>query len=94
VNSFNPEKYLEHYPFFSDNDRLLRHMRDDVLVVSEYESIMDEMIKQNGFNKDNFRNKLWMTDGTLKSLHKEGNVIGLHSYSHPMAMEQMEATEQ
>jgi len=94
IGKFNPREYLEDYPFFSDNDRLFRHVRDDVLTVPEYESFMNDLIAQKGFDKFEIRNKLWMTDEILQTLHKDGNIIGLHSYSHPMTMERCDVSIQ
>ena len=35
-----------------------------------------------------------MTEDNLKKLHKEGHLIGLHSFSHPLQMSKLSRSEQ
>ena len=37
---------------------------------------------------------LWMKDENLNELHKEGHLIGLHSYSHPTQISKLTVAEQ
>ncbi len=88
------DQYLIDYPFFSTMDRAFRYVRDHVLTTDQYEKIMDDLISQYGFNKQDIIDKLWMTNGQLKELHDAGNAIGLHSYSHPIPLKRLPADKQ
>lgn len=88
------ERYLIDYPFFSKMDRAFRYVRDHVLTKAQYEKIMDDLIARYGFNKNEIVSKLWLNNGHLKELHRAGNFIGLHSYSHPIPLNRLPAAEQ
>jgi peptidoglycan/xylan/chitin deacetylase (PgdA/CDA1 family) len=83
LDGFDPDAYLPGFPFYTRNDRTFRYLRDDVLEPARYDAVMTSMIKSSGFDGAGIAGKLWMTDGHLRTLHAEGHVIGLHSYSHP-----------
>lgn len=76
-------KYNEKYPFYTINDTRFRFIRDRVLTLQEYETIMDSIIKEHGLIPEELSKNLWMTNDNLIYLSNRGHMIGLHSYSHP-----------
>ena len=86
--------YLIEFPFYSYNDRLYRFVRDRVLSTGEYDQVMGDMMRQSGFDVAAVRDKLWMNDSHLAALSRAGHVIGLHSYTHPIRIEELSAQQQ
>lgn len=91
---FKPEMYLKEYSFYSDNDRLFRYVRDHVLTSIEYESAMRELMEKRDFRVDEALNVLFMKPSHLVSLRDGGNIVGLHSHSHPLNMDALAEPEQ
>jgi len=83
LENFNPDYYLEQYPFYSKEDKIYRFLRDNVLTTAEYNEIMQEMIDNKKMLVENIINLLWMNSNEIKNLSKNKHVIGLHSHSHP-----------
>ena len=88
------DSYLKDYPFFTRTDRVFRFLRDEVLITPEYNKIMDSMIEAAGFDIGKIAQKLWMTEAQLTDLHVNRNIIGLHSYSHPLAIARLQKAQQ
>ncbi|WP_250278454.1 polysaccharide deacetylase family protein [[Clostridium] colinum] len=44
---------------------------------------MNKIMKKYNFNIEESAKKLWISKEQIKDLHKQGNVIGLHSHTHP-----------
>ena len=86
LQQYNPDEYLKEFPFYTPNDKKFRYMRDRVLGEQKYNFLMDKMIIQYGYDVLNNSKKLWLTEENIRDLHNNGNIIGLHSYSHPMVM--------
>lgn len=78
--------YLSLFPFYSDNDRWFRYLRDVVLGVQRYDLIMSSLMMRHHFDASNLAAKLWMNDSNLARMVSDGHLIGLHSFSHPMLM--------
>jgi len=93
VNETNIADYLKRYPFYSINDIKFRLVRR-ALSEEEYETIMDEIIKERGISLTKISKNLWMSNDHLKELTKRGHLVGLHSCSHPMAMSDLSFKEQ
>jgi peptidoglycan/xylan/chitin deacetylase (PgdA/CDA1 family) len=94
LKDFIPETYLASYPFYTRNDRIFRYLRDDVLGVKRYHAVMDEMLAASDLDVSAISKKLWMTNQLLRTLHEQGHIIGLHSYSHPTRLSEMPKDEQ
>ena len=82
IHKFNPNEYLKGYDFYTDNDKLFRYLRDNV-IIDEYDYFMDKIMLNHNFNIEECINKLWISEKEIKDLHKQGNIIGLHSHTHP-----------
>ena len=92
--TFKGLDYLAAFPFYSDNDKWFRYLRDQVLTVENYNSLMLDMIERISFDIQDASNLLWMKEENLSELHKEGHQIGLHSYSHPTQISKLAVAEQ
>lgn len=88
------KKYNENYPFYTANDIRFRFIRDRVLTLGEYETIMNSIIKEHNVNTADLSKNLWMSDGDLAYLNNRGHIIGLHSYSHPTVLANLSFEEQ
>lgn len=91
---FEPKKYLLNSPFYSDEDRFFRYIRDRVLGREKYEYIMDGMLKEYHYNFEGCFQNLWMSKYDIKNINENGNIIGLHSHTHPTCMEKLSLPEQ
>ena len=86
--------YLAAYPFYSQNDRWFRYLRDIVLGPKAYQDTMMRMLKRHNYEISTATSRLWMSERQVLSLHAQGHVIGMHSFSHPTAMSQLTRAEQ
>jgi peptidoglycan/xylan/chitin deacetylase (PgdA/CDA1 family) len=91
---FDQSDYLAAFPFYTNDDRWFRYLRDQLLGPERYEQTMANMMRASGFDIAAASRKLWMSEDDLRSLHDEGNLIGLHSYSHPTQMSKLSKAEQ
>lgn len=82
-----PNNYLSAFPFYTDMDRRFRFARDEVLGIDNYYNIMDSMMMDSGYNKEERRAMLFMSKEDIASLSNSGHAIGLHSSSHPTRMD-------
>ena len=94
MRRYDSATFLSQFPFYTEDDKRLRFIRDDILTQGEYESLMYEVMESRGFQPDEIAAKLWMTSEHLKKLRDDGHIIGLHSYSHPTRMGSLSADEQ
>lgn len=78
-----PKDYLSAFPFYTDNDRRFRFVRDKILGPELYNSILETMMQSVGYSKTERRKTLFMEKIDLVSLSSEGHSIGLHSHTHP-----------
>ena len=87
LKKFNEINYLKNYKFYTNEDKWFRYLRDKYLGSFQYAKIMNYLMKEKNFVKENYYKKLWMNENDIKKLHKMGHIIGLHSYYHPTLME-------
>ena len=86
--------YISDGMIYSNNDKWYRYLRDQVLGIENYKSLMLDMIERESFDIQDASSLLWMKEENLNELHKEGHLIGLHSYSHPTQISKLIAAEQ
>lgn len=86
--------YLSAFPFYSENDKWFRYLRDQVLGPFQYEQLMFEMMDQKDFSVESIISELWMSEDQLKDIAERGHVIGLHSFSHPTQMSKLSFEDQ
>ena len=94
LRDFNPATYLTQYPFYTDDDRRFRYLREEVMNVAEYEAVMATLIAERGLTVAALSDDLWLTPDQLQTLHREGHVIGLHSHTHPMDIKRLDVIKQ
>lgn len=82
--------YLALFPFYSKNDRWFRYLRNVVLGVRRYDEIMSDIMSRYQFDTSELAGKLWMDNSNLVNMVRDGHLIGLHSFSHPMSMQSLE----
>lgn len=88
--NYDSKKYLKEFPFYTKNDKWFRYLRDNMLGKDRYEEIMLIIMNKKNFNPLVVMKKLWMSEGNISSLLKDGHTIGLHSYSHPTTLHLMD----
>ena len=86
--------YLDAFPFYTENDKWFRYLRDQYLVGNQYDEIMNELMVQNDFDANVAKKDLWMSEKDLVTAESKGHLIGLHSYSHPTQMSKLSKAEQ
>lgn len=86
IKNFNPQKYLIHSKCHTDNDRLFRYLRDCIFSKQEYDNIMYSLMEEYNYSPYNKINKLWFSEDNIRELHNSGNIIGLHSHTHPTSL--------
>ena len=94
LNKLNINEYLSDFPIYSFNDRKFRLIRDKILGQDSYFHIMDNMIKDSNMPLKKISEILWMNNKCLLDLHSKGNIIGLHSYTHPTELSNLSKNEQ
>ena len=94
LKGFDAQSYLAAYPFYTSSDRLFRYLRDDVLGVGRYQEAMSRLMREKRFDAQAAGAQLWMRDDDIRSLDREGHVIGLHSFSHPTRLAELSAEAQ
>ena len=91
---FKKLNYLNEFPFYTNNDKWFRYLRDQYLDINQYHIVMNNLMKSKAFDIDNAKKKLWMTEDDLIKIYKKDHVLGLHSHSHPMQMHKLSKLEQ
>ena len=76
-------KYLPNSPFYTFNDRKFRYIRDQILGEEKFHVYMDQMLRNYNYDPEKYKDVLWMKREEIKVLSETGNVIGLHSHTHP-----------
>jgi peptidoglycan/xylan/chitin deacetylase (PgdA/CDA1 family) len=94
LKGFNPSHYSIEFPFYTEEDRIFRYVRDQVLGPQPYNKIMDQMIEEHNLDIEQLRGQLWMNEAHLKKLDQEGHLIGLHSHTHPTNIGDLPQKEQ
>ena len=92
--TFDPGVYLAPYSFYTERDKRYRFLRDFVLTSEEHEALMDEIVQANIPDPKELADLLWMTGFDVKKLNDDGDVIGLHSYSHPTFLARLAPVQQ
>ena len=86
--------YLSQFPFYSENDKWFRYIRDQYLGNDKYTNTMLELISEKNFDINEAKKNLWMKEDELLKIHKNGHIVGLHSYSHPTQISKLTTDQQ
>lgn len=82
------------FPFYTKSDTKFRYVRNFILGREKYDHIMGVMMRERGIDPFAFASDLWMKPEHVKELKARGNVIGLHSHTHPTTMSKLSLPEQ
>lgn len=94
LDALDPKRYLGASPFYSDDERRFRYLRDRVLGPRRYAAVMDHLIGDRIAELEALAETLWMNEDDVVSLRRREHVIGLHSYSHPTDLAAMTPAQQ
>ena len=94
LQGFDPDQYLADCSFYSRNDRLFRYLRDRVLTKDQYSNVMAGLMEARHFKIREVYPLIFMDSSHLVDLHSAGNVIGLHSHTHPTDMDALGVADQ
>ncbi|MBF0184236.1 MAG: polysaccharide deacetylase family protein [Magnetococcales bacterium] len=86
--------HLADFAFYSQNDRIFRYLRDELLTTALYDQLMQQLMQQQGYDPAQAARHLWMCDEQLLDLQQQGHLIGLHSFSHPTRLDRLPAAAQ
>jgi hypothetical protein len=86
--------YLSAYPFYTENDKWFRFLRDEILGKDIYSDAMKSLMLKHNFSPKEVLKKLWMNNSHVKTLHNNGHFVGLHSHSHPTTMHKLSIEKQ
>ncbi len=89
-----PVGYLSEFPFYTENDRRFRFVRDHLLHDGGYDRLMEEMMADADYPLEVRRARLWMDASHVAGLAAAGHVVGLHSHTHPTQMERLDREQQ
>jgi peptidoglycan/xylan/chitin deacetylase (PgdA/CDA1 family) len=85
--------YLSAFPFYTENDKKYRFIRDKVLK-EQYHDVVFAIMKEKGYSQSERKEKLFMSVDDIKKLHNSGHTIGLHSHSHPTQIHNLDYDSQ
>jgi len=86
--------YLSAFPFYTENDKWFRYLRDRYLIGDQYNQVMKNLMLAKGFDLNLAKQNLWMSEEDLLNVQSKGHLIGLHSYTHPTRMSELSRSEQ
>lgn len=86
---FLDSDYLSSFPFYSQNDKWFRYLRDQFLAQEEYHDSMKHLMALKSFDLAHAKELLWMTENELLDLDARGHILGLHSFTHPTQMSKL-----
>lgn len=93
-NKYQNFNYLPEFPFYTENDKWFRYVRDQYLEKERYDEIMHQLMKEKSFDVTVAKKTLWMSEKELVNADAMGHIIGLHSYSHPTQISKLTKEEQ
>ena len=82
------------YPIYSNNDIKFRFFRDHVLSQIQYNNILKKMMIEKKTDEKKLSSKLWLKNIHLKKLANNGHIIGMHAYTHPYKLSQLNYKKQ
>jgi hypothetical protein len=69
--------------------RRFRFIRDHALQSEQFHSVMSRLLSDHGVDERSLSQALWMTGDHVRSLHRTGHVIGMHSHSRPLRLSRL-----
>jgi peptidoglycan/xylan/chitin deacetylase (PgdA/CDA1 family) len=93
-NEYQNLNYLSAFPFYTENDKWFRYLRDVVLGPVRYEHTMLKIMEKREFYSQDIVRNLWMSESNLQEIAMQGHLVGLHSFSHPTEISKLSFDEQ
>tara|TARA_B100000212_G_scaffold325218_1_gene286713 strand:+ start:2661 stop:3596 length:936 start_codon:yes stop_codon:yes gene_type:complete len=93
-DQYKESGYLSQYPFYTENDKLFRYLRDYYLSADSYHESMIKLMEKREFNLASVKKNLWISKEELKNIKDLGHMIGLHSHTHPTRISKLNHSEQ
>ncbi len=84
-----PGEFLKDFEFYSEEDRVFRYVRDQVLEPQQYVDIMTSLIHSMKSDVKQLSQNLFVDKVLIKMLENEGHIFGLHSHSHPTCLAEL-----
>lgn len=88
------KNYFIEHTLYSEIERVFRYFRDQILTPYEFRQVMDHMMSKSNFDIENIKKTISLTNNELRELHKDRDIIGLHSFSHPVNFRRLNLEEQ
>lgn len=89
IRNIIPDDFLKIFKFYSEEDRIFRYVRDEVLKAHRYEEVMMGLIRSMGVDVETLAENLYLDNACIKELEGEGHIFGLHSHNHPTCLEDL-----
>lgn len=89
-----PTDYLANFPFYSENERRFRFLRDKRLGADAFYQVMNQLVIKNGYSPEQLSREIWFTESDCASLLSNGSQVGLHSFSHPTQISSLSLDKQ
>jgi peptidoglycan/xylan/chitin deacetylase (PgdA/CDA1 family) len=90
MSRFSREREIyDGFPFYTENDKIFRFFRDKILVPSNYNQIMIDLMNKKKFDTSEVPTKVFMTVPQLEQLNRKGHTLGLHSDTHPTQIQSL-----
>ena len=91
---FQKYGYLNWAPFYTEEDRLYKFLRDRVMTGEEFDGILHVMMEEAGYNVEDYRQVLWLNRDEVRHLAETGHIIGMHTHTHPNEIGRLSYEEQ
>lgn len=88
IASQKAKHYLNEHSFYSDDERLFRYIRNEILKPQEFALVIDAMFEKAGINEREFIENNFLTKDEITKLSSAGHTIGGHTWSHVRLPEQ------
>ncbi len=93
-NEILETNFLGWSSYYTSQDKLYKYLRDHVLGCQRHDAVMARLIKNKKYNINEHKAKLFLTRENIETLYSTGNVIGLHTHTHPNDIGSMSPADQ
>lgn len=94
LSDFDRSKYPGYGPYYSYEDCCFRELRDQILTREQYFTLMDDLLEQRGCNLGEIREQIMLNADHIRHLDLNGQVVGMHSHTHPTVLAALPTSEQ
>lgn len=82
------------YSFYSLEDIKFRLVRNEMLSLEDYDSIMLKLFNEKKFDAKSCLKTIFLNTKNIRLIQKDKNIIGLHSHSHPNQLHKLTFVKQ